>query len=279
MSNKIIKNQTGASANSKTLKITSKLPDVKAAYPVIIIINFALIIGSLMTGIINAIVKNQTGIAVSATIIVINIICLIVLKYATNWYPQAELKATDKYLTYKYYVAGIGKYAEYRIEKVDNIKILKDSILITGILKHRPAARLTFEPIKKYKLFTGNSDKNEIAELIKLYQNSDVAKNLDKIIKESENKDDKCTEPDLYTEALNNIAKKAKEKNENAYEEAVKGNTEDSVYKEPSAQDIEEQVKAFKEESKEDDNAYGKAFGRTDSFTTTGGTTVSVKKE
>lgn len=279
MSNKIIKNQTGISTNSKTLRITSKLPEVKAAYPVIIIINFALIIGGLIAGVINAIGKNQTSIIISAIVIALNIICLIILKYATNWYPQAELKATDKYLTYKYYVAGIGKYAEYKIEKVDDIKILKNSILITGILKYRPAARLTFEPIKKYKLFTGNSDKNEIAELIKLYQNSDVAENLGKIIEESENKNNKCTEPDLYTEALNNVTKKMKEKNENIYKEAVENNTENFTYKELSTQDIEEQIKIFKEESKEDDDAYSKAFGKTDSFTTTGGTVVNVKKE
>ena len=172
MSNKIIKNQTGTSANSKTLKITSKLPDVKAAYPVIIIINFALIIGSLMTGIINVIVKNQTGIAVSATIIAINIICLIVLKYATNWYPQAELKATDKYLTYKYYVAGIGKYAEYRIEKVDDIKILKDSILTMDDLRYETSLYSLADYLKNnnnYSIYHSLDDfftnKNQIAKL------------------------------------------------------------------------------------------------------------------
>ena len=156
----------------KSFVFNNKLPEVKSVYSIIIILNIAFIFGGLIAEIICFGMEAYTGQIVSAILMAANAFCLGVLKNVINWYPQAKIEVKKDYLSYTYYVPGINKFTEYKIYEIENLRIAHDGIEITGNIKHRPAARMSFEDINKYKIHMNKKDQAIVIEILKVFKSA-----------------------------------------------------------------------------------------------------------
>ena len=156
----------------KSFVFNNRLPEVKSVYSIIIVLNIAFIFGGLIAEIICFGMEAYTGQIVSAILMAVNAFCLGVLKNVINWYPQAKIEVKKDYLSYTYYVPGINKFTEYKIYEIENLRVAHDGIEITGNIKHRPAARMSFEDINKYKIHMNKKDQAVVIEMLKVFKSA-----------------------------------------------------------------------------------------------------------
>lgn len=183
--------------------ILSRLPDIRPVHSLIIIFNLALIIGGLVCEIIFYGTENFAGVIASGIIAGSNLLCFLILKNVINWYPQARFEIYNEYIDFSYFVPGIDKMTDYKVEQIDHIKETFDGLTVTGIIKHKPAAKLNYEALDKYKFYIANKElKNKILLELQEFKKRQYINELNNCLADKpEEKNNDSNNIDIVTES------------------------------------------------------------------------------
>ena len=181
----------------------SRLPDIRPVHSLIIIFNLALIIGGLVCEIIFYGTENFAGVIASGIIAGSNLLCFLILKNVINWYPQARFEIYNEYIDFSYFVPGIDKMTDYKVEQIDHIKETFDGLTVTGIIKHKPAAKLNYETLDKYKFYIANKElKNKILLELQEFKKRQYINELNNCLADKpEEKNNDSNNIDIVTES------------------------------------------------------------------------------
>lgn len=238
MSNKLLKNE-----GNKSVKLISKMPEIKTPIIILLVVNFVSILGSLISMIICFSIEYDAGVIGSAIIGLINLFCVLVLKNVINWYPDGKIEYKEKEhkIEFSYYVAGLGKYCIYEIKEIDEMKIKLNTVEIKGYILWHSAQGLT-KSINKYNIPITKQDKEEIIELLDSFKLYTFKNNFEKYIVEGSINNINNINGKANKDIENNTDKTSQEKNS----EIININ---NIIDEETVEDVKKEIKKAHKES------------------------------